>query len=78
MHAAPTDVFLHEFDEGKPYGVCPFRELVGNLVWLVNQKRPDVPNAVRAVAGFCACPQAQALQCCGRDSRIRQGDEKLR
>ena len=27
-----------------------FRELVGCLMWLANQTRPDIANAVRAVA----------------------------
>ena len=27
-----------------------FRELVGCLIWLANQARPDIANAVRAVA----------------------------
>ena len=37
-----TDVFPEE-----PDGVCPIRELSGSLVWLANQTRPDISNAVR-------------------------------
>ena len=28
----------------------PFREVVGPLMWIANQSRPDISNAVRAVA----------------------------
>ena len=30
----------------------PFRSLVGHLMWLANQTRPDILNAVRAVARY--------------------------
>ena len=35
-------------DEGA--GDVPFREVVGSLMWIANQTRPDISNAVRAVA----------------------------
>ena len=47
-----TDSFLEESDEDEPDGVWPFRELVGSLMWLTNQTRPDISNVVRAVARF--------------------------
>ena len=47
-----TDAFVEEFDEDEPDGVWPFRELVGTLLWLANQTRPDISNAGRAVARF--------------------------
>ena len=47
-----TDAFLEEFEEDEPDGVWPFRELVGTLLWLANQTRPDISNAGRAVARF--------------------------
>ena len=31
-------------------GDVPFREVVGSLMWIANQTRPDISNAVRAVA----------------------------
>ena len=52
-----TDAFLEEFDEDEPDGVWPFRELVGSLMWLANQTRPDISNAVRAVARFAHAPK---------------------
>ena len=35
-------------DEGA--GDVPFREVVGSLMWIAGQTRPDISNAVRAVA----------------------------
>ena len=37
-------------------GGWPFREVVGSLMWLANQTRPDIANAVRAVARYCHVP----------------------
>ena len=52
-----TDVFLEDFDENEPDGLWPFRELVGSLMWLANQTRPDISNAVRAVARYAHAPK---------------------
>ena len=35
----------------------PFRSLVGHLMWLANQTRPDFLNAVRAVARYSQAPK---------------------
>ena len=35
----------------------PFRSLVGHLMWLASQTRPDILNAVRAVAGYSHAPK---------------------
>ncbi|CAB1107751.1 unnamed protein product [Ectocarpus sp. CCAP 1310/34] len=32
-------------------------ELIGSLMWLTTQTRPDIANAVRAVARYCALPK---------------------
>ena len=61
-----TDVFLEEFDENNPDGVWPFRELVGSLMWLANQTRPDTSTAVRAVTRF-AIPPSSSI------GRLREG-----
>ena len=36
--------------EDEDAGDVPFREVVGSLMWIANQARPDNSNAVRAVA----------------------------
>ncbi|CAB1097712.1 unnamed protein product [Ectocarpus sp. CCAP 1310/34] len=36
--------------EDEEAGVVPFREVVGSLMWIANQTRPDISNAVWAVA----------------------------
>ena len=35
----------------------PFREIVGSLMWIANQTRPDIANAVRAIARFSHDPK---------------------
>ena len=49
---------LEEFDATEPEGDWPFFELVGCLMWLANQTRPDIANAVRAVARYTNSPRA--------------------
>ena len=51
------EVFLEVFDEKEPTGDWPYRELVGSLLWLSNQTRPDISNAVRAVARYMHAPK---------------------
>ena len=38
------------FKEDERAGDVPFREMVGSLMWIASQMRPDIWNAVRAVA----------------------------
>ena len=35
----------------------PFRDIVGSLMWIVNQTRADIANAVRATARFSHDPK---------------------
>ena len=51
-------VKLEEFDERERVENWPFRELVGSLMWLSISMRPDISNAVRAVARYCTAPGA--------------------
>lgn len=48
----PVGAKLSEFGEDEPEVDAPFRELVGSLMWLSRQTRPDIENAVRAVARY--------------------------
>ena len=50
-------VKLGDFDPEEEPTIMPFRELVGSLMWLSTQTRPDISNAVRAVARYCASPK---------------------
>ena len=43
---------LEQFNADEPDVEEPFRSLVGHLMWLANQTRPDILNAVRAVARY--------------------------
>ncbi|CAB1102071.1 unnamed protein product [Ectocarpus sp. CCAP 1310/34] len=48
-----SGVKLSDFDADEVATDFPFRELVGSLMWLATQTRPDIAN-VRAVARYCA------------------------
>ena len=49
---------LEEFDEDERVKNWPFRELVGGLMWRSISTRPDISDAVRAVARYCTAPRA--------------------
>lgn len=49
---------LDEFDASEPDVEEPFRSLVGHLMWLANQTRPDILNAVRAVSRYSHAPKS--------------------
>ena len=45
------------FDVDEPNVLFPFRELIGALLWIALLTRPDIANAVRAVARYCSAPK---------------------
>lgn len=49
----PARIKKEELSKGEPVGTWPLRELIGGLMWLAAQTRPDIANAVRAVARYC-------------------------
>ena len=51
-------VKLEEFDEDEGIESCPFRELVGGLMWLAISTCPDMSNAVRSVVRDWSTPKA--------------------
>ena len=48
---------LWEFDSDEPDVDKPFRQFVGSLLWVARLTRPDLLNAVRAVARYCSSPR---------------------
>ena len=52
------DLKLDEFDTTELEGDWPVGELVKCLMWLANRTRPDIANAVRAVARYTNSPTA--------------------
>ena len=50
-------LILGEFDQEEAEVEEPFRSLVGHLMWLANQTRTDILNAVRAVVRYFQSPK---------------------
>ena len=53
----PVSYKLWDFDVDEPDVGRIFRELVGSLLWIALLTRPDITNAVRAVARYCSAPK---------------------
>lgn len=54
---------LEEFDPEEPNVDNPFRSLVGHLMWMAKNTRPDIFNAVRAVARYTHAPKEVLSGC---------------
>ena len=52
-----VDLKLDVFDSTEPDVEGPFRSLIGHMMWLANQTRPDILKAVRAVARYTHGPK---------------------
>ena len=48
---------LEKFNADEPDVEEPFQSLVGHLMWLANQTRQDILNAVRAVTRYSHAPK---------------------
>ena len=48
---------LEQFDADESEVEEPFQSLVGHLMWLANQTRPDILNAVRAAVRYSHAPK---------------------
>ena len=53
----PTTWRIWDLDVDEPIVLPPFRELIGALLWIALLTRPDIVNAVRAVARYCRAPK---------------------
>ena len=53
----PTTCKLYGFDVDQPTIGRIFRVLIGSLLWIALLSRPDIANAVRAVARYCSEPK---------------------
>lgn len=53
-----TTCKLWEFEVDEPNVGRIFRELIGSLLWIALLSRPDIVNAVRAIARYCSAPKA--------------------
>ena len=54
--ASPSLDLKHVSDED-PAVDASYRNMVGSLMWIANQARPDIANAVRAIAKFSHDPK---------------------
>ena len=57
-----TTCKLWEFDVDEPTIGRVFRELIGSFLWIVLLSRPDIVNAVRAVARYCSAPEDDPVE----------------
>ena len=53
MAVGPVLAFV---DGDEEIDVTPFRSLIGHLMWLANQTRPDLLSPVRSLARYCNAP----------------------
>ena len=54
---ASSSLDLRHVSDEDPAVDARYRKMVGSLMWITNQTRPDIANAVRAVARFSHDPK---------------------
>ena len=54
---ATSSLYLRHVSEEETVVDVRFREIVGSLMWIANQTKPDIANAVRPVARFSHDPK---------------------
>ena len=59
---ASTGADLRPKQDDEPEGYWPVREAVGSLMWLSTMTRPDITNAMRAVARYAHEPTERLWQ----------------
>ena len=74
----PVDLNLHRFDRYQPDVDEPFRSLAGHLMWIANQTRPDILNAIRAVGKVLCSSKGIALASSVARHDVHQIYEHLR
>ena len=53
----PVGTKFAKLDKNEAPAGWPFRELIGSMMWLATQTRPDTSNALRVVARYCSAPE---------------------
>ena len=74
---ACTTVDLRPLGDDEDATGKPFREVVGSLMWVANQTRPDISNAVRAVARHSHDPKMKHWKAAAKILKYLRGTSSL-
>lgn len=70
---ASPSIELSGLKEEKNAEGVQFREVVGSLTWITKQTRPDIVNAVRAVARLSHDPKKAHWRAACKNTRVYAG-----